>query len=221
MNRIKASIGITALVVASLGFSAPTQASETASISAPSVVSFETPEAALNFEEVSVVTIPAPAPIVTTVEEPAPIVEAEPAPVEEAPVTISAPPATEVQAPTPTEPTQPVVEPEAPATDPYSGNPIIDCEALGMATTEDYTCAPLDYWDTPEGGQMMYFQGDGVESAQLFEAAYPGQNYGSYRGIYKAGAAPQGNYTVIPSVENPGTIYVFVTDQMLEEPQTY
>lgn len=31
--------------------------------------------------------------------------------------------------------------------DPYSGNVVQDCEAQGLVTAEDYTCAPREFWD--------------------------------------------------------------------------
>lgn len=34
-------------------------------------------------------------------------------------------------------------------TDAYSGNPIVDCEAQGMVTAEDFSCVPQSFYEVP------------------------------------------------------------------------
>ena len=42
----------------------------------------------------------------------------------------------------------PVATTTAPKVDPYSGNPIVDCAALGFLTAEDFSCVAVDYYPT-------------------------------------------------------------------------
>lgn len=209
MKTLKALALSALLVVGVGGFTAPVQAVEAETVAR--VVPVTAPEAVLTFEEPEVFTIPAPVePVPAPVE---PVVEPEPVTV---PVTAPEP----VPAPVAPEPVAEPVEPapvaQEPATDPYSGNPIVDCEAQGLATTEDYTCAPLDYWTTPDGARMALFQGDAVEAFAIYQLDVPELTFEEqqvdfgnvYRGVYMAGHEPAGTKAV-PSVINPATVYAY------------
>lgn len=217
MKKTFAGLGVLALVALGMtgaSFPANAEVQPVAEIVAESDAIIASPDAVLPQSEPVVTTTAAEVPVepVTVVVEPvvAPVAPVEPA---------VAPDPVEVVAETPEAPVaapEPVAVVAAPEVDPYSGNPIVDCEAQGLATTEDYTCAPLDYWVTSEGARMALFQGDAIEAFALYQIDVPELTFEEqqidfgnvYRGVYMAGYAPA-DTNAVPSVINPATVYAF------------
>jgi hypothetical protein len=211
MKKVFAGLGVLALVtLGTTGATFPAMADvvqPVAEIVVQSDAIVASPDAVLSQSEPVVTTtaVEVPAEPVAVVAEP---VEAPVAPAE--PVVVPEPVVAPVAAP------EPVAVVDAPAVDPYSGNPIVDCEALGLARAEDFTCVPLDYWVTPDGSRMAIFQGDGVEAFQTYQLDVPelsleeqNESFGGvYRGVYVAGYAPADTLSV-PTTSDASKVYAY------------
>jgi hypothetical protein len=211
MKKVFAGLGVLALVaLGTTGATFPAMADvvqPVAEIVVQSDAIVASPDAVLSQSEPVVTTtaVEVPAEPVAVVAEPveAPVTPAEP-------VAVPEPVVAPVAAP------EPVAVVDAPAVDPYSGNPIVDCEALGLARAEDFTCVPLDYWVTPDGSRMAIFQGDGVEAFQTYQLDVPelsleeqNESFGGvYRGVYVAGYAPADTLSV-PTTSDASKVYAY------------
>jgi hypothetical protein len=218
MKKVFAGLGVLALVaLGTTGATFPAMADvvqPVAEIVVQSDAIVASPDAVLSQSEPVVTTtaVEVPAEPVAVVAEPveAPVAPAEPVVVPEPVVAPVEPVEAPVAAP------EPVAVVDAPAVDPYSGNPIVDCEALGLARAEDFTCVPLDYWVTPDGSRMAIFQGDGVEAFQTYQLDVPelsleeqNESFGGvYRGVYVAGYAPADTLSV-PTTSDASKVYAY------------
>jgi hypothetical protein len=155
---MKKFLAIGAIVTAALFSIQPATAADPVPVPVPTV------EAPVTAPDDATLTNPEPAVTVQPSPEPDPIYTIQPVPIPGGPYVFGPDDFDEFldlsggnvhRAPEPEVPDYgpaPEKLPDAPVfveVDPYSGNPIIDCEAQGLIRTEDYTCADPSYYPEP------------------------------------------------------------------------
>lgn len=216
MKKTLAGLGVLALVaVGATGASFPASAASVqpvAEIVAESDAIVASPDAILVQSE----------PVVTTT--PAEIV-AEPVAVVAEPVVASEP---VYVAPVASEPVAVVTEPVA--VDPYSGNPIVDCEAQGLVTAEDASCVSATFYTEPVAGSTANTVPADPSQLQLGDAwAGAGAYYQNLRdeaatlklkgyiATQDASATQREGFEYTPSVIDPTKVHVSVPVWTVED----
>lgn len=164
MNRFASTLAVTAVLLSALSVSPATAAAPTTPAAVEAAVSITAPAAVVKFERVEVGTVAAP----VIVKAAAP----------KAAVKVKAPAKAAVKAVRKAV-TQPLPIAPAPTVDPYSGNEIVDCAALGLVRVEDYSCvapsfnAPVTGTDAPFTFQPCDEEDDTVTSSgQAVDSCY-------------------------------------------------
>lgn len=135
MNRFASTLAATALLLSAISLTPATAAEPATPAAVQAAVPITAPAAVLSFDRVTVTTVAAPVVVKVPVKAAAKAAVKVPRKAVTQPLVIA--PA-------------PVVVP-APAVDPYSGNPIVDCAALGLVTAEDFSCVSPTFY-APETG---------------------------------------------------------------------